>query len=202
MNLKKVIPELASNIINAGYDKSPKPIQELGIPKIKSGSDLFLIAPEGSGKTTAIAMALIQRLKEPVEEAPRAIVMVNNKEKAFELEEEIKKLSKGTDLRTFIVFDEGLIHYQKDMIYEGLDIVIGTPLRLNELISTTGIPLTKVRIFVVDDTESLTLNQYALIYRVADNVEKAQYIVAANEWKTNFERISTRMMKGNMVIKA
>lgn len=202
MNLKKIIPELASNIINAGYDKSPKPIQDKGIPKIKSGSDLFLIAPEGEGKTSVLAISLIQRLKTPFEEAPRAIVMVANKDKAFALEEEIKMLSKGTNLRTFVVFDEGIIQYQKDMIYEGLDIVIGTPLRLNELLNITGIPLTKVIMFIVDDTDMLTLNQYAQIYRIADNVEKAQYIVAAKEWKSNFSRISDRMMKGNIIIKA
>ena len=202
MKLKKLIPELASGIINAEYDKSPKAIQRLGIPKIKSGTDLYLIAPQGAGKTTTLAIGLIQQLKKPFEEAPRAIVMVHNKDKAFALEEEIQRLSKGLKLRTVVAFDEGILQYQKDMIYEGCDIVIGTPLRLNELVSITGIPLTKVKLFVVDDTDSLTLNQYAQIYRIADNVERAQYIIAANAWKDNFERISERMMKGEMIIES
>lgn len=202
MKLKKLIPELVSGIINAGYDKEPRAIQGLSIPKIKSGADLYVVAPEESGKTTTIAIAIIQLLKKAFEEAPRAIIMVENKDKAFALEEEIKRLGKGTGLRTFVVFDQGIIQYQKDMIYEGVDIVIGTPQRLNELISTTGIPLTKVRHFIVDDLDTLTLNQYSLIYRIADNVEKAQYVLVANTWKDNFDRITDRIMKGGMIIEA
>lgn len=202
MKLKKLIPELASGIINAEYDKAPRAIQSLSIPKIKSGSDLYIIAPKDAGKTTALAIGVIQQLKKPFEEAPRAILMVNSKDKAFALEEEIQRLSKGLKLRTMVVFDEGIIQYQKDMIYEGVDIVIGTPLRLNELLSITGIPLTKVKLFAIDDTDMLTLNQYAMIYRIADNVERAQYILLANEWKPNFERITDRIMKGDMIIES
>ena len=202
MKLKKLIPELVDSIIKAGYDQEPHAIQELSIPKIKSGSDLYMIAPEGAGKTTALAISIIQMLKRPIEKAPRAIIMVETKDKAFALEEEIKRLSKYTGLRTFVVFDVGIIQYQKDMIYEGLDIVIGTPQRLNELISTTGIPLTKIRHFVVDDLQAYTLNNYPQIYRIADNIEKAQFILAADIWKDNFDRITDRIMKGKMVIKA
>jgi ATP-dependent RNA helicase RhlE len=193
---------LVDGIIKAGYDKEPRAIQDLSIPKIKSGTDLYMIAPEGAGKTTAIAIAIVQQLKKPVEVAPRAIIMVETKDKAFALEEEIKRLSKYTGLRTFVVFDAGIIQYQKDMIYEGLDIVIGTPQRLNELISTTGIPLTKVRHFIVDDLDSYPLNKYPQIYRIADNVEKAQFIMASNTWKDNFERVTDRIMKGGMRIEA
>lgn len=202
MKLKKLIPELVDGIIKAGYDLEPHAIQGLSIPKIKSGADLYMIAPEGAGKTTAIAIAIIQQLKKPIEKAPRAIIMVKTKDKAFELEEEIKRLSKYTGLRTFVVFDSGIIQYQKDMIYEGIDIVIGTPQRLNDLISTTGIPLTKVRHFIVDDLDSYPLNNYAQIYRIADNVEKAQYIMVSNVWKENFERITERILKGGLRIEA
>ena len=200
MKLKKLLPELASNIINLRLDQSPKAIQSLAIPKIKSGADMFVLAPDGEGKTTALAISLVQFLKSPVEEAPRAIVMVGSKEEAFSLEEQFQKLAYGLKLRSFVVFDEGLIHYQKNTIYEGVDLVIGTPLRLNELISTTGIPLTKVRFFAVDDCHLLTLNQYAQIYRIADNVEKAQYVIFSNEWKDNYERIEERMMRSPLII--
>lgn len=202
MKLKKLLPELVSEIIKAGYDQEPKEIQSLSIPKIKSGADIFAVAPKGEGKTTAIAISLVQFLKKAVEEAPRAIVMVQTKQMAFELDEQFKRLAKKTNLRSFVVFDEGIIQYQKDTIYEGLDLVIGTPKRLNELISTTGIPLTKIRAFIVDDADEMTLNNYSLVYRIADNVEKAQYIIFANEWKDNFTRIEERIMRNTIHLKA
>ena len=90
MKLKKLIPELASGIIDAGFDTNPKKIESDCIPKIKSGADLLVISPEDSGKTSTIVIGIIQQLKKAVEEVPRAIVVTSSKEKAFEMEEQFK----------------------------------------------------------------------------------------------------------------
>ena len=201
MNLKKLIPELVSGLNDAGFDKNPKKIQSTSIPQIKSGADLFIVSPEGSGKSTAIVIGIIQQLKEAFEEAPRAIIMAATKEKAFDLEAQFKILAKHTNLRTFTVFDQGIIQYQKDMIYEGLDVLIGTPKRLNELVKITGIPLTKIKMFVVDDAESFTLDKYAMIYGVTDSIDKLQFIMVANSWNKNFAKLSERIMKNPRIIK-
>lgn len=202
MYLKKLIPELVSGLNDAGFDNNQKKIQSTSIPQIKSGADLFIVSPEGSGKSTAIVIGVIQQLKEPFEEAPRAIIMAATKEKAFELEAQFKILGKYTNLRTFTVFDQGIIQYQKDMIFEGLDVLIGTPKRLNELAKINGIRLTQIKIFVVDDAESFTLDKYAMIYKMADSIDKSQFIMVANSWNKNFARLSERIMKNPRIIKA
>jgi superfamily II DNA/RNA helicase len=202
MNLKKLIPELVSGLNDAGFDNNQKKIQSTSIPQIKSGADLFIVSPEGSGKSTAIVIGVIQQLKELFEEAPRAIIMAATKEKAFELEAQFKILGKYTNLRTFTVFDQGIIQYQKDMIFEGLDVLIGTPKRLNELAKINGIRLTQIKIFVVDDAESFTLDKYAMIYKMADSIDKSQFIMVANSWNKNFARLSERIMKNPRIIKA
>ena len=201
MNLKKLIPELVSGLNDAGFDSKQKTIQSKSIPQIKSGADLFIVSPEGSGKSSAIVIGVIQQLKELFEEAPRAIIMTATKEKAFELEEQFKILGKHTNLRTFTVFDQGIIQYQKDMIYEGLDVLIGTPKRLNELAKINGIPLTKIKIFVVDDADSFTLDKYTLIYQLVDTIAKSQFIIVANSWNRNFTKLSERIMKNPRIIK-
>lgn len=201
MNLKKLIPELVSGLNDAGFDKNPKKIQSTSIPQIKSGADLFIISPEGSGKSTAIVIGIIQQLKEAFEEAPRAIIIAATKEKALELEAQFEIIGKHTNLRTFTAFDQGIIQYQKDMIYEGLDVLIGTPKRLNELEKVTGIPLSKIKMFVVDDAESFTLDKYAMIYRIADSINKSQFIMLANSWNKKFEKLSERIMKNPRIIK-
>ena len=203
MKLKKLTEQLASNIIDAGFDKEFKEIQTASIPKIKSGADLFIIAPEGSGKSTAIVMGVIQQLKKAVEEAPRALVIASTKEKAFELEALFKLLGKRTGLRTFTVFDQGIIQYQKDEIYEGIDIVIGTPKRLNELLNITGIPMTKIKMVVVDNAETFLSDHYhTVIYRIADGVEKAQLIICSDKWMDKFDSLSERIMKNPLIIEA
>tara|TARA_B100000795_G_scaffold268708_1_gene256269 strand:+ start:3074 stop:3685 length:612 start_codon:yes stop_codon:yes gene_type:complete len=202
MNLKKLIPELVSRLEDTGFDKDPKKIQSASIPQIKSGADLYIIAPKASGKSTAIVMGVIQQLKAPFEEAPRAIIMVATKEKAFELEEQFEILGKHTELRTFTVFDQGVIQYQKDMIFEGLDILIGTPKRLHELVKVDGVRLANLKMFVVDDLDSFTLVQYPLIYHVADSIPKSQFIMVANSWNKNFSKLSERIMKNPRIVKA
>ncbi|TRX61674.1 DEAD/DEAH box helicase [Carboxylicivirga sp. M1479] len=196
MKLKKLIPQLASAIINAGFDTNIKEVQSLSIPKIKSGADIFAICPEKEGKTTAIIMGVIQQLKEPFEEAPRAIIITSTKEKAFELEEQFISLSKGTKLRSFIAFDQGIIQYQKDEIYDGLDVLICTPKRLMELVNINGVPMTKVKMLIVDNAETVITNSnHAIIYRIADGLKNPQILFFANKWHKSFDTVEERIMK-------
>ncbi|MCU4162864.1 DEAD/DEAH box helicase [Carboxylicivirga caseinilyticus] len=201
MKLKKLIPELVSNIINLGLDKEPREIQSLAIPKIKSGADLFLIAPEKSGKTTALLIGLIQQLKEPFEEAPRAIVIVSSKEKAFEAEEQFQKLAKGLELRSFVAFDHGLLQYQKDEIYDGLDVLFVTTKRLQELVNINGIPLTKVKLIMVDDAIDFFKNSsHSILYRIVDGIKNTQLVVSSDSWYFKFDDMEERIMKNPMLI--
>jgi ATP-dependent RNA helicase RhlE len=201
MNLKKLIPALVTGLQDAGFAENPTKIQSASVAQIKSGVDLYVVAPTGTGKTTAIATGIIQRLKDEFEVAPRAIVMVASKEKAFELEEQFEVLAKHTDLRVFTVFDQGIIQYQRDIIYEGLDILIGTPKRLNELLKVNGIRLTQVKMLVVDDLNAYRLEQYSLIYHLAESIPRSQFVMVADVWNKNFEKFNERIMKSPKIIK-
>ena len=202
MKLKKLLPELVEGIVEAGFDKEPREIQGLTVPKIKSGADMFVIAPEGAGKSTAALIGVIQQLKQEFEKAPRAIIVVSTKEKAFALDEQFEMLAKHTSLRSLRVFDQGNLKYQKDMIYEGIDVLITTPKRLGELMNNSGVPLVKVKMLVVDDAETIFLSQnHTIIHRIADGIEKTQFIICSNTWNSKFNDLSERIMKNPLVIK-
>lgn len=201
MNLKKLTPELVQGIKEAGFDVEPKKIQTASVPLIKSGADLFIVSPEGSGKSTAVLMGVIQHLKEEFEVAPRAIIMATSKDKAFELEEQFEVLAKRTNLRVFTVFDEGHIQYHKDMIYEGIDVLISTPKQLSKLVKQNGIRLSEVKIFAVDDADSLTAVQYPILYQIAEGIPKAQFVMVANQWNKNFEKLEERFLKNPRIVK-
>jgi superfamily II DNA/RNA helicase len=201
MKLNKLTPELASGIINAGFDQEPREIQNAFIPKIKSGADIFMISPEGSGKTTALVIGVIQQLKQEFEEAPRSIIVTSSRDKAFEMEEQFKLLGKKTSLRTFVAFDQGIIQYQKDEIYDGLDILICTPKRLTELMNINGVPLTKINLIVIDEADEVMASSYhPVIYRIGDGVKKAQFIVSSKSWHQRFDTIDENLMKNPVSI--
>lgn len=202
MKLKKLLPDLVQGIIDLGYDKEPKEVQSLAIPLIKSGADLLVVAPEGEGKSTAINIGIIQQLKQAVDKAPRAIIITSTKEKAFALDEQFEELARYTDLRSLLVYDEGQLRYQKDMIYEGIDLLITTPKRLNQLINNSGIPLVSLKILVVDDAETIfQSSHHTIVHRIVDGVDKLQIMAFANNWSSKFNDLQDRVMKNPRVIK-
>ncbi|WP_430813016.1 DEAD/DEAH box helicase [Carboxylicivirga sp. RSCT41] len=196
MKLKKLIPQLASNIIDLHFDTEPRAVQSQSIPKIKSGADIFAITPEKTGKSTALLIGIIQQLKEPFEEAPRAIVLTSTRENAFELEEQFQLLAAKTKLRSFVAFDQGILQYQKDEIYDGLDVLFCTPKRLMELVNINGVPMTKVKILAVDEADTVITNSHhAIIYRIADGIKNPQLLFFAKKWHQSFDTVEERLMK-------
>ncbi|MFA9388185.1 MAG: DEAD/DEAH box helicase [Prolixibacteraceae bacterium] len=201
MNLKKLTPELVAGITDAGLNLEPREIQEVSIPTIKSGANVIFVAPEGAGKSTALVIAVIQLLKKAVNDPPRALVLVETKEKAFDLEEQFKLIGKHTDLRIFTAFDQGDLLYQKDTIYAGTDVLIGTPRRMNELMQSAGFPFNQVKYFVVDDAEKFYyIQQHHVIYRIAESIPKSQIVLFANTWIDKFDLLSDRLMKNPQII--
>ena len=85
MQLKKINPNLHKALIEKDLI-SPTDVQESCFRPIKSGIDLVIQSEVGSGKTTLVALSVIQKLEDAVLIAPRAVVIVADKEKVLELE--------------------------------------------------------------------------------------------------------------------
>ncbi|MES2630224.1 MAG: DEAD/DEAH box helicase, partial [Bacteroidota bacterium] len=155
MFLEKLDPNLDVILADHGFEQ-PTPIQVEGMAKIVAGGDAILIGPKASGKTSLIAITLINKLKEAVEDAPRAIVFVQNKDAALALQEQCKLLGKHTDLRFLCAFEGKYWKDQLEAIYIGADVVIGTVGRLQEIYFKNGLNLNLVKMFIVDNGEAVT----------------------------------------------
>lgn len=201
MKLKKFTPELAQGISDAGYNLEPRQVQLDCIPKIKSGADLTIIAPEGFGKSTTLIIALIQQLKRAIDDVPRAIVMVADMEKALELEAQFKLLGTHTDLRIYAAFEQGPVQDQKDLIYKGMDILIGTPKRIQELMNIAGISTMGLRYLIVDDAETVFQNRHhSILYRIAGSVQRVQCVLFANAYHKKYEVLANHLMKKPILV--
>ena len=98
MQLKKINSNLQQALIEHELTEANEMQQET-FSTIKSGADCIIISPKGSGKSTTIVLNVIQQLVCEGEESPRALIIVEDKEKVLEMEEHFEKLGSKTDLR-------------------------------------------------------------------------------------------------------
>ncbi|MDP2335996.1 MAG: DEAD/DEAH box helicase [Bacteroidota bacterium] len=176
-------------------------LEQICIPKIKSGRDLLCIAPDGSGKTTTIVVSVLQRLKASLDDNPRAIIVVQNKERALEMQAEFARLGEYTDLRVHTACDNEKIADQKDKIYMGSDVVIGTAKRLNQIYTLYALNLGVVKIFAIDNAEQVIKSiNYTQIDRLSESMPKAQRVVFATQMNDLIERFASVFMNVQEVI--
>ncbi len=202
MPFKKLIEPLKDTIQNNGFEQ-PLPLQKQILSKIKSGSSLFVIAPNKAGKTTSIIISVIQKLKVAFEDAPRALIFVKDKQAALDLELEFNTYKRGTDLRVYCAYEEHDIDTQKEEIYYGTDIVIATPKRLNKIFYLNGINLNKLQICIVEDAEFLFRgNNFAEVTRTPESIGKCQYLIFSTAYDNRFDRWRESFMYNAQVLKA
>jgi superfamily II DNA/RNA helicase len=194
MQLKKINPNLQQALIENELIEANEMQQET-FSTIKSGKDAVIQSPSGTGKTTTIVLNVIQRLEKTHDESTRALIIVENKEKVLEMEELFLKYGSYTDLSIFGSHDKGDIDYDKNIISLGLDILIGTPNRINALFSSAGFNMNTIKMFIVDDADVLFRNRLdAVILRLSASVEKTQRIFFCSEITERVEVLADKIM--------
>ena len=194
MQLKKINPNLQKALIENGLTEANEMQQET-FSTIKSGADAVIQSGEKTGKSTTIVLNVIQRLEKTQGESTRALIIVENKERVLEMEELFLKLGTYTDLSILGVHDKGDIDYDKNVISMGLDVLIGTPARVNTLFSSAGFNINTIKMFVVDDTEILMrLRMDAVILRLSQSIEKTQRIFFCNTITERVESLANNIM--------
>jgi len=194
MQLKKINTNLQQALIENELIEANEMQQET-FSTIKSGADAVIQSPKGTGKTTTIVLNVIQRMEKTMGESTRALIIVESKEKVLQMEELFLKYGTYTDLSILGVHDKGDIDYDKNVISMGLDILIGTPNRINALFSSAGFNMNTIKMFVVDDADMLFRNRFdATIMRLSASVEKTQRLFFTSEITERVEVLADKIM--------
>lgn len=194
MQLKKINPNLQQALIENELLEANEMQQET-FSTIKSGADAVIQSPKRTGKTTTIVLNVIQRMEKTMGESTRALIIVENKEKVLEMEELFLKYGTYTDLSIFGVHEKGDTDYDKNVISMGLDILIGTPNKINHLFSSAGFNMNTVKMFIVDDADILFKQRMdAVILRLSASIEKTQRIFFTSEITERVEALAEKIM--------
>ena len=194
MKLKKINEKLQQALAENGLTEATE-VQKETFSTIKSGADCVIFAPKGSGRTTAIVLNVIQKLTGSTEESPRALIVVEDKAKILEMEALFEKYGKYGNLEVYGVHDKGDMDYDKNYVSTGIDVLIGTPTKLNDMFSTAGYNVNRLKMFIVDDTDTLLkLRHEPKIMRISNSIAKTQRILFSDLFTERVAILADKML--------
>ena len=143
---------------------SPFRIQALAIPIALTGTDMIGQARTGTGKTLAFGIPLLQRIVVPGERdyaqlakpgAPQALVVTPTRELASQVSSDLGTASTRRHARVITVY--GGVGYQDQLnaLRDGVEVVVGTPGRLIDLLERGALDLAHVKVLVLDEADKM-----------------------------------------------
>ena len=149
-NLNLIEPILKA-LQKEGYS-TPTPIQEKSIPILLQGKDLLGCAQTGTGKTAAFSIPILQKLyKTDNRKSIKALILTPTRELAIQIGECFSAYGKYTGLRHAVIFGGVGQKPQTDELKRGVQILVATPGRLQDLVNQGFINLKALEFFVLDE---------------------------------------------------
>ncbi|MFA9463133.1 MAG: DEAD/DEAH box helicase [Velocimicrobium sp.] len=202
-----VIPSIRKALEEENYTV-PTPIQEKAIPCILSGKDLFGCAQTGTGKTAAFAIPTLQLLcNEKAPNTPerkiRALIVTPTRELAFQIYESFCTYGKHTNLKYCAIFGGVAQKPQEEILKQGVDILVATPGRLNDLVEQKRIDLKFIQIFILDEADRML--DMGFIHDIKKILSKTpsnkQTLLFSATMPPDIEKLSNSMLKNAEKIK-
>lgn len=196
MPFKKLHPELQEKLA-AQELTTPTPFQAKSIPVIKSGANVYCTAPKDSGKTTTLILTTLQAIQfKAVGQAPRAVVLAADKDKAIELYVAFLEYTQHTPIRVYVGHEQLHVDLQKSEIFMGIDILISTPKSMNKLFLMNGVSISQLKIFSVDDAEFLVQQSaYRALMSITQSIKKCQYVLYSEKMHPILKRFESHFME-------
>jgi len=145
---------LLSALADLGFT-TPTTIQQKAFSVVMSGRDVCGIAQTGTGKTFAYLLPILRQWKFSKEPTPQTLIVVPTRELVVQVVEAVNKLSAYQAVRVAGVYGGVNIKPQAADIDQGVDIVVGTPGRLLDLMLLGSLKTKAIKKLVVDEMDEL-----------------------------------------------
>ena len=153
------VPQPMVDALDAQGITEPFPIQVATLPDSLSGADVLGRGRTGSGKTIAFCLPLVTRLaadRTPrVPHRPRGLVLVPTRELASQVDATLQPLASAMGLRTRVIVGGVNQRPQTEALRRGVDIIVATPGRLEDLIKQGHVALGDVLVSVLDEADHM-----------------------------------------------
>ena len=152
---------------------APFAIQAAAIPDALAGHDVLGKAQTGSGKTLAFGLPLLARIagKHATPKRPTGLILVPTRELAGQVHDALAPLAMGLGVRLTVVVGGMSMGRQIMDLRKGVDLVVATPGRLEDLIEQRACILSDVAVTVLDEADHMTdLGFLPAVRRILDQV--------------------------------
>ncbi|CCH90186.1 ATP-dependent RNA helicase [Modestobacter italicus] len=139
--------------------RHPFAIQTSALPDALAGRDVLGKAATGSGKTLAFGLPLLARLgAEPQQgrRAPRGLILVPTRELAQQVHDNLAPLGQSNGVQLAAVYGGASMYRQIQQLRRGVDVLIATPGRLQDLINQGEATLAEVVVSVIDEADFMS----------------------------------------------
>jgi ATP-dependent RNA helicase DeaD len=133
---------------------SPTPIQDAALPPLLAGQDVIGQARTGSGKTLAFALPIVERI-DPRRPGVQALVLVPTRELATQVADVVRSAAARRPLRTLLLVGGLSLGPQKAALAAGVQVVVGTPGRVQDHLSQGTLRLGGLRLLVLDEADEM-----------------------------------------------
>jgi superfamily II DNA/RNA helicase len=160
--------------------ETPFPIQAATIPDVLAGKDVLGRGKTGSGKTIAFGAPLVERLMENMGGAgrkpgrkPRALILAPTRELAMQIDRTVQPIARSVGLFTTTIVGGVPQYKQVSTLQRGVDIVIATPGRVEDLIEQGRLDLSEVFVTVLDEADHMCdLGFLEPVQRILESTKK------------------------------
>ena len=147
-------PNINAAIRAVGYSH-PTPIQKQAIPLVLQGRDIFGLAQTGTGKTAAFVLPILQQLDKDPSRAMRVLIIEPTRELAEQVHQSIADLSGNSKVRSATIYGGVSRNTQIRNVRRGIEIFVGCPGRLLDLLDEGHMDLSSIETLVLDEADRL-----------------------------------------------
>ncbi|MCO5187191.1 MAG: DEAD/DEAH box helicase [Anaerolineae bacterium] len=146
-------PQIVQAVAERGYT-DPTPIQSEVIPLLLAGTDVIGQAQTGTGKTAAFALPIIDSLPEDRDHI-HSLVVAPTRELAMQVARAFHEYGHYSQISVLAIYGGQAYGKQIGRLRRGVDVVVGTPGRLLDLINRNEVDLSRVHTVVLDEADEM-----------------------------------------------
>lgn len=155
--------EIVSSLTEAGITH-PFPIQAMTLPIALTGHDIIGQAKTGTGKTLGFGIPALNRIVAPKDEgfeklaapgAPQAMIIVPTRELAVQVAKDLTTASKHRGIRIATIYGGRAYEPQVEALQKGVELIVGTPGRLIDLLKQRHLNVKHVRMVILDEADEM-----------------------------------------------